>query len=229
MVAQLQPCGAADWEVVADKLGRWSKVPRLAGFTPCLEVTTSALPLGRSGPLTGRCMLFQATPACDVDFTYGQATRWVTKYCVNFARSSQYSARHIGLCVPVVQCDVHVFWSSAFRECLVSVQGAGLSCQTFGDLKPDFISLSAGRGFSRAHVQDLDGPRLPEGHQQARLPPEPALRHPHARHGHLRSAAAARCATAWPCNARAAAENDSNQQSAGGDWRSDASGLTLKG
>lgn len=26
MVAQLQPCGAADWEVVADKLGRWSKV-----------------------------------------------------------------------------------------------------------------------------------------------------------------------------------------------------------
>ena len=26
LVAELQPCGATDWEVIADKLGRWSKV-----------------------------------------------------------------------------------------------------------------------------------------------------------------------------------------------------------
>ena len=25
LVAELQPCGATDWEVIADKLGRWSK------------------------------------------------------------------------------------------------------------------------------------------------------------------------------------------------------------
>ena len=33
LVAELQPCGAADWEVIADKLGRWSKVP--APPRPC--------------------------------------------------------------------------------------------------------------------------------------------------------------------------------------------------
>ncbi len=29
LVAELQPCGATDWEVIADKLGRWSKVRML--------------------------------------------------------------------------------------------------------------------------------------------------------------------------------------------------------
>ena len=34
MVNTLQPCGAADWEVVADKLGRWSKVRSPTNLPP---------------------------------------------------------------------------------------------------------------------------------------------------------------------------------------------------
>ena len=40
LVAELQPCGATDWEVVADKLGRWSKVRPYTDDCVCRHLGT---------------------------------------------------------------------------------------------------------------------------------------------------------------------------------------------
>ncbi len=40
LVTELQPCGATDWEVIADKLGRWSKACLAALFCRCFHGTS---------------------------------------------------------------------------------------------------------------------------------------------------------------------------------------------